>query len=257
MTERRDAEHGDRTPDRKAGASVRAVDRALDILLAFTPQDDALTVSELLRRVDLSRPTLYRLLRTLQQKQFLIASDDPQRFRFGPAVAQLSHVWTAGLDLGTAAEPMMRRLRDQTGETVALFVRDGAFRLCIAEMPSNQALSFRRGIGYRERLTVGASGKVILAHMPASPPKPDFDARKYAREFALIKERGFAISKDELIQGAVAVSAPFFDGMARVAGSLSVFGPSARLGNSQVAEYGKLLLREAQKISQMLGKSQP
>src|SRR5262249_60818720 len=178
----------DKRENNKGGASGRAVDRALDILLAFKPQDDTLTVSELLRRVDLSRPTLYRLLRTLQRKQFLIASGDPQRFRLGPAVAQLSHVWSAGLDLGTAAEPMMRRLRDETGETVALFVPEGAFRLCIAEVPSTQPLSFRRGVGYRERLTVGASGKVILAYMPASLAKIDSNPKKYARELALTKD---------------------------------------------------------------------
>jgi IclR family acetate operon transcriptional repressor len=253
LIERESADHDDQ--DESAGDSVRAVARALDILLAFRPQDEALTASELLRRVDLSRPTLYRLLRTLQRKQFLIASGDPQRFRLGPAVAQLSHVWSAGLDLGTAAEPIMRRLRDETGETVALFVPEGAFRLCIAEVPSTQPLSFRRGVGYRERLTVGASGKVILAYMPASRAKIDSNTKKYARELALIKERRFAISKEELIQGAVAVSAPVFDGTGRVAGSLSVFGPSARLGPSQVAKFGKLLLREAQELSQLLGKS--
>jgi IclR family acetate operon transcriptional repressor len=250
LIERESADHDEQ--DESAGDSVRAVARALDILLAFRPQDEALTASELLRRVDLSRPTLYRLLRTLQRKQFLIASGDPQRFRLGPAVAQLSHVWSAGLDLGTAAEPMMRRLRDETGETVALFVPEGAFRLCIAEVPSTQPLSFRRGVGYRERLTVGASGKVILAYMPASLAKIDSNT---ARELALIKERRFAISKEELIQGAVAVSAPVFDGTGRVAGSLSVFGPSARLGPSQVAKFGKLLLREAQELSHLLGKS--
>jgi DNA-binding IclR family transcriptional regulator len=250
------ADHDDRAEDSASGDSVRAVDRALDILLAFRPRDDALTVSELLGRVDLSRPTLYRLLRTLEGKQFLVASGDPQRFRLGPAVARLSHVWSTGLDLGATAEPMMRRLRDETGETVALFVPEGAFRLCIAEMPSSQALSFRRGIGYRERLTVGASGKVILAYMRPPLPKTDLEPRKYARELALIRERGFAISENELIQGAVAVSAPVFDGAGRVAAALSVFGPSARLGPSQVTRFGKLLLREAQSISQALGKSQ-
>src|SRR5262249_61641772 len=132
------------------------------------------------------------------------------------------HVWTAGLDLGAAAEPMMRRLRDETGETVALFIPEGAFRLCIAEVPSNQALSVRAGVGDRERLTVGASGKVILAYMPPPLPKVDGEPRKHARELALIKERGFAVSREELIQGAVAVSAPVFDGTDRVAGALSV-----------------------------------
>jgi IclR family transcriptional regulator, acetate operon repressor len=246
----------------KAQVSVRAVERALDILLAFKPQDDALTVSELLGRVDLSRPTLYRLLRTLQGKQFLISSGDPQRFRLGPAVAQLAHVWTAGLDLGALAEPMMRKVRDETGETVALFVPEDAYRICIAEMPSIHALSFRRGVGYRENLVLGASGKAILAHMPAILHKLDshaadlqIDLKKYSRELELIKDRGFAISKDELIPGAVAVSAPFFNGAGEVAGSLSVFGPSVRLSAAQIAKFGKLLVREAREISQVLGKA--
>jgi IclR family transcriptional regulator, acetate operon repressor len=244
----------------RAQVSVRAVERALDILLAFKPQDDALTVAELLGRVELSRPTLYRLLRTLQGKQFLISSGDPQRFRLGPAVAQLAHVWTAGLELGSVAEPMMRKVWEDSGETVALFVPEGELRLCIAEMPSSQALSFKRGVGYRERLAVGASGKAILAHIPdlklgSYAAGLHIDLKKYARELALIKERGYAISKNELIQGAVAVSAPFFNGAGQVAGSLSVFGPSVRLSDAQIAKFGKLLVREAREISQVLGKA--
>jgi len=252
----------DESTGEKAQVSVRAVERALDILLAFKPQDDALTVAELLGRVELSRPTLYRLLRTLQGKQFLISSGDPQRFRLGPAVAQLAHVWTAGLDIGSAAEPMMRKVWDDTGETVALFVPDGGLRLCIAEMPSVQALSFKRGVGYREPLVVGASGKAILAHIPDLPSKLksyaaglQIDLKKYSRELASIKERGYAISKNELIQGAVALSAPFFNGAGEVAGSLSVFGPSVRLSDAQIAKFGKLLVREARELSQVLGKA--
>jgi len=243
----------------KAQVSVRAVERALDILLAFRPQDDALTVADLLGRVELSRPTLYRLLRTLQGKQFLISSGDPQRFRLGPAVAQLAHVWTEGLDLSSVAEPMMRKVWDNTGETVALFVPEGAFRLCIAELPSSQALSFKRGVGYRERLVVGASGKAILAHIPdklgSHPAGLQVELKKYSRELALIKDRGYAISKNELIQGAVAVSAPFFNRAGDVAGALSVFGPSVRLSDAQIAKFGKLLVREAREISQVLGKA--
>jgi DNA-binding IclR family transcriptional regulator len=244
----------------KTGLNVRAVERALDILLAFRPHDDALTVSELLDRVDLRRPTLYRLLRTLQSKQFLISSGDPQRFRLGPAVARLSHVWTTALDLGSLVEPMMRRLWNETGETVALFVPEGMLRVCVAEIPSPQALSFKRGVGYRESLALGASGKVILAHFSALAGErgahdgPQIDLKTFSREFSLIKSRGYAISKNELIQGAIAVSAPFFNGAGDCAGSISVFGPSVRLSDTQIAKFGKLLVREAREISQVLGK---
>lgn len=234
--------------------SVRAVERALDILLAFKPHDDALTVSELLGRVDLSRPTLYRLLWTLQAKQFLASSDNPKRFRLGPAVAQLAHAWTSALDLGSVAEPMMRRLWDKTTETVALFIRDNMSRVCIAEMPSAQALSFRRGVGYRESLTLGASGKVILAYLPpAQFGGLPTETKIHARELTQIKHRGFAVSKGELIQGAVAVSAPFFNGSGGVVGSLSVFGPSVRLSDARISTFAALLIREAREISQVLG----
>ena len=243
-------------PAEAAEGSVRAVERALDILLAFKPHDDGLTVSDLLGRVDLSRPTLYRLLRTLQAKGFLNSTENPMRFRLGPSVAQLAHVWTSVLDLASAAEPMMRRLWDGTSETVALFVREHASRVCVAELPSAQALSFRRGVGYRESLARGASGKVILAYLPKAEAIALLaEAKKSARELAQIKERGFAVSKNELIQGAVAVSAPLFNGSGEVIGSVSVFGPSVRLSDARISTFARLLIREAREISQAVGGS--
>lgn len=247
----------------KLGDSVRAVDRALDILKAFTANDYALSAGELLKRVDLSRPTLYRLLYTLEQSGFLISSGEPQKFRLGSAVAQLVHVWTSSLDLNDMAGPFLRRIWEQTGETVALFVPQGAYRTCIAELPSTQPLSFKRGVGYRERIVLGASGRVILAHANIGPAELqqhaqgiDLDLKAYMAELERIRKRGYAISNEELIKGAVAIAAPFFDGAGRVAGSIGVFGPSVRLNPAQVAEFGELLAAGAKSMSGALGAPQ-
>jgi DNA-binding IclR family transcriptional regulator len=245
----------------KGTDSVRAVDRALDILLAFKGVDDGLAASELLKRVDLSRPTLYRLLHTLELKGFVVSSGDPQRFRLGPSVAQLAHYWNANLKLSDIAEPAMRRVWEATGETVALFVPEGLMRLCVAEMPSQQALSFKRGVGYRERLVLGASGRSILAHIADSVDLDayaaglDVDVEKCREELKKVRGRGYAVSRDELIQGAVAIAAPIFDGSDRVAGSLCIFGPSVRLPEARVQEFGRLLIQEASRVSTALGKS--
>lgn len=131
---------------------------------------------------------------------------------------------------------MMRRLWEKTGETVALFIPQGGYRICVAEIPSAQPLSFKCGVGFREKVMVGASGRAILANMPDASKhlmgehvtSPGADAG-YEKELARIRERGYAVSKDELLQGAVAVAAPFFNGSDQVAGSLAVFGPGARL----------------------------
>jgi IclR family acetate operon transcriptional repressor len=244
----------------KLSDSVRAVGRALDILMAFTAADYELSAGELLKRVDLSRPTLYRLLYTLEESGFLISVGDPQKFRLGPSVAHLAHVWTSSLDLVEVARPFMHRLWEQSGETVALFVPQGAYRSCIAELPSTQPLSFKRGMGYRERIVVGASGRTILAYAKISAEELEtyaegtgVDLSKYPAEFDRIRKRGYAVSKEELIQGAVAMAAPFFDGAGEVAGSIAVFGPSARLDAGRIEELGRLLTREAEAMSGALG----
>ena len=244
--------------------SVRAVGRALDILLAFTPQDGTaqraeLTAAELLTRVTLSRPTLYRLLYTLEAHRFLVSEGEPQRFRLGPAVAQLAHTWSASLDVAALAQPMMRQLWRDSGETVALFVPQGVMRVCVAELPSAQALSFKRGTGYQERIAIGASGRVMLAHLAADTELANWtqgtpvDPKKLARELATIRSKGFATSKNELIQGAVAVAAPFFNGAGKVAGALAVFGPAVRINTQQAAAFGELVKAQAQTLSRSLG----
>jgi DNA-binding IclR family transcriptional regulator len=240
--------------------NVRAVGRALDILQAFTPQDTELSAGELLKRVDLSRPTLYRLLYTLEEHGFLVSFGEPQRFRLGPAVAQLAHAWSSGLDLATLAEPVLRRIWQATRETVAIFVPQGSLRMCVAELPSPQPLNFKRGVGYTEKLALGASGRAILAfaddgqyNLRSLVQGTGVDPRTLEQELAQTRRRGYATSRSELISGAVAVAVPFFDRNALVAGSIGVFGPEVRLDNARLKEVSQLLLGEALKLSQALG----
>ncbi|RRH90332.1 IclR family transcriptional regulator [Variovorax beijingensis] len=240
--------------------NVRAVGRALEILLAFTPQDYELSAAELLKRVDLSRPTLYRLLYTLQEHGFLASVGDPQRFRLGPSVAKLAHVWTAGIDLASIAEPVLRRIWQETSESVSLYVPRGELRTCIAELPSPHPLSFRRGVGYTEKIVRGATGRAILAFLDLSSQ----DIRKYVQgsgvqmkeldaELAQTRKRGFATSRSELIEGAVAVAVPFFDRSGRVAGSMGVYGPEVRLNTARQQQIARLLIDESVKLSEALG----
>lgn len=175
-------------------------------------------------------------------------------------MARLAHVWSSTQDIGAVAQPMMQRLRERTGETVALFVQQGMHRVCVAELPSHQPLSFKRGVGYSERIVRGASGRAILAHLglddrelEAYAADTQVDTRGYPKELEAIRKRGYATSRDELLRGAVAIAAPYFNGAGQVAGSLGVFGPSARIQSEEVAAFGKLLAVEARALSKALG----
>lgn len=240
--------------------NVRAVGRALEILLAFTSQDFELSPAELLKRVNLSRPTLYRLLYTLEEHGFLVSVGEPQRFRLGPSVAQLSHVWTSSLDIAQIASPVLQRIWQETEETVALFIPQENLRLCISELPSPQPLNFKRGVGYTERIVRGASGRAILAYMNA----PEETLREYIKDsevkldelkklLAQTREKGYASSQKELISGAVAIAVPFFDRNGAVAGSIGIFGPEVRLDDNKLQHFSALLIAEAATLSDMLG----
>ncbi|MBI5277700.1 MAG: IclR family transcriptional regulator [Burkholderiales bacterium] len=246
-------------PD-KGSEGVRAVERAMDVLSAFSPGQPELLVADLVKLVGLSRPTLYRLLATLEKKGFVSSSGEPQRFRLGPSVARLAHVWSASLDLVALARPVMAEALTITAETVALFVPRGDMRLCIAEMQSPQPISFRRGVGYSEKLVRGASGRAILAFTPlrsgeleAYAAGTNSDLEWLRQQLEVTRERGYAMGHNELIQGAYAVAAPFFDGAGAVAGSLGVFGPDARLTETRVHEFGVVLKTLAARLTASLG----
>lgn len=244
----------------KASEGVRAVERALDVLAAFSAGENDLLVADLLKRVGLTRPTLYRLLHTLEKKGFVVSHGEPQRYRLGPAVARLAHVWSTTLDLAAVARPVMLEAWSYTSETVALFVPRGEMRLCVAEMQSPQPISFRRGVGYSEKLVRGASGRAILAFTPlatgqleayAAGTSTDMDWLR--EQLKLTQQRGYAMGHNELIQGAYAVAAPFFNGDGQVAGSIGVFGPDARLTEARVHEFGHYLRGLGNRLSETLG----
>jgi len=242
------------------GDGVRAVERALDILTAFSAASHDLLVADLVKLIGLSRPTLYRLLNTLEMKGFVTSSGEPQRFRLGPAVARLAQVWTSTLNLVEVARPVMHEAWLYTSETVALFVPRGDMRLCIAEIPSPQPISFRRGVGYSEKLVRGASGRAILAFTPLVDGRLETysagtttDIQWLRDQLAVTRDRGYAMGHNELIKGAYAVAVPFFDSGGTVAGSLGVFGPDVRLTEAQVREFGATLRELAARITVGMG----
>jgi IclR family transcriptional regulator, acetate operon repressor len=230
--------------EKTSSDSVRAVDRALAILSAFTAQDKNLTAGELLSRVNLSRPTLYRLLHSLEHSGHIVSATpgdgQVQRFRLGPAIGGIAKAWAATQDITVIAQPYMQRLWQQTQETVSLFVRQHQHRLCVAEIQSPQALSFKRGVGYREKIALGASGQVILAYADSTPDSAIFKQ---------IRKQGFAVSNSALIEGATAIAAPVFDKNQVVCGSIAVFGPSLRLPPSKVSTVATLAMRCAAGLS--------
>ena len=242
------------------GRNVRAVDRAIDILQCFTPDKPSMSVLEIQQRVPLSRPTLYRLLRTLIAKGLVRAQGEPARFALDFGVGRLAHSWIAGIDIIELARPILERLRIATGETAALFVRRGDLRQCVAELASPHVLAMSRGLGETDHLWRGASGKAILAFMDDNEiaavaralPK-GADKATLLADLARAGKDGFFVSRGEVFVGAVAIAAPYFDHTDRVVGSVGVFGPQAQLDESWIVTAASSVVQTAAELSAASG----
>lgn len=247
--------------DTEQGASgVRAVDRAIAILQCFTPDQPAMSVIEIQKRVGLSRPTLYRLLQTLAQRDLIQAEGDPQRFRLSHGVMKLAHVWLKGLEIVAVARPIVEGLREATGETAALFREQDDRGICILECESRHVLSISRGVGHSLSLIKGSTGKAMLAFMdPARQARllssiaDSADRARLEQALGFARRNGYATSHSEIFAGSAAVSAPCFDHRGNVVGSVGLYGPTARIDEQKLLEYSRLVREAGRQISVLLG----
>ncbi|WP_426451022.1 IclR family transcriptional regulator [Paenibacillus sp. S-38] len=240
--------------------TVRAVERALDILLCFTEAED-LSLTEISARVGLHKSTVHRLLASLEGKGFIIRHPATERYRLGFRIWELSANLTHSDDPAVILLPELERLRDQLGETVSLYVRDGLERVRVQAVQSNQAIRRVAPIGARLPLYVGASSKVLVAFAESSEQQalladpawpPSADPAAYEQQLAEVRSLGYATSVEEREPGAAAVSVPIFDRAGKLAAALAVSGPSNRLTVELMKEHAPLLMDAARRMGKML-----
>lgn len=241
-------------------ANVRAVERALDILLCFTDATD-LGLSEISSRLSLHKSTVHRLLATLENKGFLIRGVETEKYRLGFRIWELSANLTHNDDPATMLLPEMERLRDLVEETISLYVRDGMERIRIQAVQSKQPIRRVAPIGARMPLTVGASSKVLVAYADAAvarelledPDWPDFVSREsYVEQLEQIRQQGFATSVEERELGTAAVAAPIFNRNGQLVASIAASGPSNRLTQEKMSQYAPFIKEAAYRMGKMM-----
>lgn len=242
--------------------TVRAAERALDILLCFTHEPE-LSLTEIARMTELNKSTVYRLLATLEEKGFLIRDGDTEKYRLGFRIWELSAHLSQSDDPATLFLPEMEMLRDTIEETISLYVRDGFERIRVQAVESKQTIRRVAPIGARMPLAVGASSKVLTAFAEPSeqalilgdPAWPQaVDQGEYLQQLQVIKKQGYATSVEEREAGTSAVAVPIFNRYGKIIAALAVSGPVGRLTLERMKEVIPHVTEAASRMQKMLKK---
>ncbi|WP_198653778.1 IclR family transcriptional regulator [Actinocorallia populi] len=236
--------------------------RVADVLLMFVGGPQYLGVSAISRELGLSKAVVHRILRSLVSREILQTDPDVPGYRLGPAAVALGASALTRFEARTAALPVLRRLRDETGETTTLSGLVGDERVYLTQFESPREVKMTVELGLRFPLHAGSSGKAILAFLPqdrreallARPLAPltdrtvtDGDALR--AELAEIVRTGVAVSVGERQSDAGSVAAPLFGPDGEPHGSISVCGPRHRFDLEQVERHRTLVLAAAEEIS--------
>ncbi len=188
---------------------------------------------DLVEHTGLSRATAHRLASALEVHG-LLRRDNDGRFALGPRMLSLGRAAVDGWPLAEAVAPALAELRNTTGESAQLYVREGAQRVCLASLESPHGLRTIVATGEILALDQGSGGRVLAGEVG-----PD----------------GWVASVAEREAGVASVSAPVLDGRGMVVAAVSVSGPIDRLTSDPGPVHGPAVVAAATRVAQDAGLS--
>jgi DNA-binding IclR family transcriptional regulator len=228
----------------------------LALVLERAPRD----ASELAAAVGVPAPDVEPILAALE-RHGLVQRDGGGRVRPGPGALRFARSGVGRADLVEHAGPSMRRLADESGETVNLMVPTASGTEAIAQEDGRHLLGATSWIGRDVPDHASAAGKVFLAHgvsevrrrLERLTPRTLVDRAALEEDLAAVRERGYATLVDELEPGLSVVAAPVVDAGGDVVAALAVSGPTTRLPPHRLAVLGRVAIEQADAVSERLG----
>jgi DNA-binding IclR family transcriptional regulator len=222
-------------------SDVGVLDKAAALLDALARPGGPFSLPQLSAATGLHRATAHRLLKALQVHG-LARMDEQAKWFLGARLMHLGRMATEGLPLANLSIPALTALRDETGESVQLYVREGSDRVCIAALESPHGLRTIVAVGTVFALPLGSAGHVLAEQSLRTAEPADSSTERTWRE-----------SVEEREAGVASVSAAVRDADGNVRAAVSVSGPLERTTRQPGSRYGNAVIGAAIAIEAAAG----
>jgi len=248
---------------------MSVLEKATQILDVVAESPEPATLTSIAHRLGQPRSSTHRLLSELVQLGLLFRVGTAN-YAPGPRLARWGEAASGGRDIVRLSKGAMVRLRDEVGESVHLYVRQRDRRVCVSAVEGNYELRHFTEVGRPLPLSVGASGKLLLAFAdpamraqelrrvaaaPLSPRAPSVE--ELTTQLDEIHRTDWAMSFGEREEGLAAAAVPIRDQAGTVNAALAISGPTARLTAARFEGLRPQLSAAAHEISAAQGWTPP
>lgn len=243
--------------------------RGIELLTVMIDSDqDAHGVRELAGRLGVSPSTAHRLITDLEQLG-LVSRADKGSYRLGLEFLRLAWSAVERYPVQEVATDALNELAERSGESSFFAVYGESrhhlmFSLVVeSPHPLRYTLPLKRWIP----LYAGASGHAILAYLPHEIVREVVDgpiealtdrtlrgASELRDRLKRVAREGFAMSRGERIEGAVAIASPVFGPSGAVMGSIGITMPEVRFKEDSASSLTELVREAAGQVTDYLGK---
>jgi DNA-binding IclR family transcriptional regulator len=225
---------------------VPGLERGLRILAEFSAREPVLGAPELSRRIGIPRTTTFRLLQTLESLGFLERVNGDRNFRLGVAVLRLGFEYVNSLELTDLGTPVLERLRDATGLSTHLLIRDQRDVVFVAKAQSHEPMfsSVKVHVGTRLPAHATVHGHVLMGDLSLDALRalyPEDQLEKYTERtpatvdelFERVQEcvaLGYGLSEASFERGISVVTAPVRDHSGGIVAAVAATVPRSDIG---------------------------
>ena len=247
--------------------SAPAAKKVMEILEVMAGGNKNYTVTELSQLLSVSSNSVFRIMKELETKNYVVKNSYDSSYRLTPKLYFLGNSLKPAVSIVREAAETMAYLSQQTGETILLTRLDESLKTLVLEQyESTQPIKFISSIGFAYDSYSSAMGKCLLAFLDRNrlekylentelKPKTEktvTDKELFLKQLSEIRIKGIAYDMEESNIGLTCVACPVFCSEKQVAGAIGISGLSFRMSGKTLEIYSALLKNACEKLSEKL-----
>jgi DNA-binding IclR family transcriptional regulator len=251
----------------KSNYIIQSVAHALDVLEEFRGETDELGVTELSKKLKLHKNNVFRILATLQSRNYIEQNKSNDNYKLGIKCLELGQTFIHQRGLLKQAKVVLKELAESTGETSYLSFLRGNEVVYLDAVEGTSTVRVVSRVGLHMPLHATAAGKALVAFESDEELARRFsgELRRFTSntktssadliaELQEVRKQGYAVDLEEFEEGLRCLAAPIRDYTRKVIGAISVSGPAHRISEERIhGAIAEEVVKSASTLSSRLG----